>query len=184
MKPKISVFVATSLDGFIARHDGSLDWLDKANSSVPKGEDCGFQAFMSTIDVLIMGRITFEQVLTFGEWPYGKTPVIVMSSGEIKIPEALQKTVSISSEHPTHLAERLFTQGAKHLYIDGPTTIQNFLQAGLVDEITITLIPIVLGEGKPLFKSIGKDISLTHLNTRSFDFGFVQLKYAIIKESN
>lgn len=184
MKPKISVFVATSLDGFVARHDGSLDWLDKANKAVPKGEDCGFQNCMNSIDVLVMGRVTFEQVLTFGEWPYGEKAVVVMSSREIKIPAHFQKTVSISSESPVVLVERLFSRGAKHLYVDGGMTIQNFLQADLIDEVTITLIPLVLGEGKPLFKAIGKDIALIHLNTKSFDFGFVQVKYGIKKDSS
>ena len=83
---KASVFIATSLDGFIARRDGNLDWLDEANAVVPEGEDCGFQAFTDSIDTLIMGRNTFEKVLPFGQWPYGSTPVIVLSRNKISFP--------------------------------------------------------------------------------------------------
>lgn len=183
MKPKISVFIATSLDGFIARNDGSLDWLNNASASVPKGQDCGFQLFMDSIDYLIMGRNTFEQVLSFGEWPYGQKKMIVLTSRGIEIPKHLVETVSVSSEQPKQLVSRLSEQGAKHLYIDGGITIQSFLQAGLVDEITMTIIPIVLGEGKPLFRPVGKDLYLSHLETRSYDFGFVQLKYGIKEQS-
>lgn len=179
MKPKISVFLATSLDGFIARKDGSLNWLNNANTVVPQGEDCGFRAFMGSVDTLVMGRITFEQILSFGEWPYGATPVIVMSSRKIEIPAHLPKTVTSSSESPLQLVERLSNQGAKHLYIDGGITIQRFVQAGQLDEMTITLVPVILGEGKSLFGSLQKDIQLTHLSTHSYDFGFVQLKYAV-----
>lgn len=178
MNPKISVFIATSLDGFIARKDGSIDWLNSVSATVPKEEDGGFRVFMESVDVLVMGRNTFEQVLTFGEWPYGEKRVIVMSSKKIEIPDHLSKTVSSSSESPVQVVGRLSAQGAKHLYIDGGLTIQRFLQVGLIHEITITLTPIVLGEGKPLFGHMGKDIVLSHINTRSFS-GFVQVKYAV-----
>ena len=93
-----SVFIATSLDGFIARSDGSIDWLNEANSVVPPGEDCGYKKFMSTVDTLIMGRNTFEQVLTFGEWPYGSTPVVVMSHRGITLPNDIPSSVSVSKE--------------------------------------------------------------------------------------
>lgn len=181
MKPRISVFIATSLDGFIARKDGSIDWLNNANTNVPKGEDGGYHAFMASVDVLIMGRNTYEQVLTFGEWPYGEKKVIILSSRKIEFPAHLPKTVSWSSASPVQLVKTLSTQGAKRLYVDGGVTIQRFLQAGLVDEVTITLTPVILGEGKPLFFPLGKDVALTHLDTRSF-FGFVQVKYAVKKE--
>ena len=181
---KTSVFICTSLDGFIARKDGTLDWLDKANALAPKGEDCGFRAFMDSIDVLVMGRKTFEQVLTFGEWVYGATRVIVMSRGKPDIPNHLTKIVSSSSETPTQLIERLSAEGAKHLYIDGGFPIQQFLKEGQIDEVTITIAPVVLGEGKPLFEPIEKDIELVLLNTKPFDFGFVQVKYAVKKASS
>lgn len=174
-----SVFIATSLDGFIAREDGSLDWLDAANAGVPKGEDCGYKAFMDSVDVLVMGRITYEKVLSFGQWPYADTPVIVLSSQMLEIPAELQKTVSHSSESPEELYARLSQSGLKRLYIDGGNTIRRFLAAGLIDDITITVIPVVLGTGKALFAGLEKDIPLKHIATKSYEFGFVQLKYQL-----
>ncbi len=182
MNPKVSVFIATSLDGFIARKNGELDWLNDANATVPEGEDCGYRAFMDSIDTLIMGRKTYEQVLSFSKWPYGETPVIVMSRNSIAFPANLPDTVTHSSETPRVLSDRLSAAGAKHLYVDGGMTIQSFLSEGLVDELTITVIPIILGEGIPLFASIGKDVLLTHLSTKAYDFGFVQTRYSVIKE--
>lgn len=111
MSLKCSVFIATSVDGFISRDDGSIDWLMKANSMVPEGEDGGYKAFISTVDGLIMGRHSFEQVLSFDEWPYGTLPVTVMSSKTVDIPEHLQKHVSSSSETPLALVKRLEKRG-------------------------------------------------------------------------
>ncbi len=183
MPIKCSVFIATSLDGFIARLDGSLDWLDAANAVVPPGEDCGYQAFMSTVDTLVMGRYTFEQVLTFGEWPYGNTPVVVMSHREWRLPSNAPRTVTSSHETPTSLVARLSAQGHRHLYIDGGLTIQRFLAEGLIDELIMTIIPILLGTGKPLFGPLPADINLSHVATRVYAFGFVQHQYRIPKDA-
>ena len=161
MSLKASVFVATSLDGFIARSEGELDWLDDANATVPDGEDCGYNAFMDSIDMLIMGRKTYEQVVSFSKWPYGNKPVTVLSSGNVEIPHELSTSVSSSSESPNEIYERLSKDGYKHLYVDGGATIGRFLSEGLIDDMTITLIPIVLGRGKSLFNDSYKD---THLN--------------------
>lgn len=180
MSPKVSVFIATSLDGFIARKNGDVDWLNAANAAVPAGEDCGFQAFMETVDGLVMGRKTYQQVLTFGAWPYGQTPVVVLSRQNIDFPKQVPATVTCSSAPPADLCARLFQAGANHLYIDGGQTIRRFLSAGLVNELTLTLIPILLGEGIPLFGAIAQDIDLQCLSTHHYDFGFVQLKYKVI----
>lgn len=179
MSTKVSVFIATSLDGFIARKNGDIDWLNDANANVPEGEDCGYQAFMASVDVLIMGRKTYEQVLSFGEWPYGQTRVIVLSQSPIKFPDHLPTCIAHSAETPPMLYNRLAKEGAQHLYIDGGVTIQRFLAAGLIDKLTITVIPILLGDGIPLFGSLAKDLQLTHLSSHTYDFGFVQLKYAV-----
>ena len=179
MSIKASVFIATSLDGFIAREDGGIDWLNEANATVPDGEDCGFQVFMDSVDVLIMGRKTYEQVLSFGEWSYGNTPVVVLSHDSISFPPSLPDTVTHSSESPQDILERLLGKGAEHVYVDGGKTIQGFLAAGLIDEITITVIPVILGQGIPLFGPMEKDISLTHLRTTAYDFGFVQTAYSV-----
>lgn len=176
-----SVFIATSLDGFIARTNGDLDWLDNASAKIPKGEDCGYQDFMKSIDVLIMGRNTYEKVLSFGAWPYEDKPVIVLSKNKIEIPFNLTTTVTSSSETPKDLCNRLSSKKFQRLYIDGGITIQRFLAQGLIDNITITTIPIILGEGIPLFNGPNKDISLEHVKTKVFDFGFVQTTYKTIK---
>jgi dihydrofolate reductase len=178
---KLSVFIATSLDGFIARPGGELDWLDTASAEVPKGEDCGYNRFMESIDILVMGRKTYEQILSFGNWSYGSKPVIVLSRNKIEIPDELIKTVTHSSESPKELYERLSQEGVKRLYIDGGLTIQRFLAEGLIDDLTITLIPIILGSGIPLFGTGEKDILLQCIATKSYDFGFVQLTYEVQK---
>jgi dihydrofolate reductase len=147
--------------------------------TVPKGEDCGYQAFIDSVDALIMGRKTFEQVLSFGQWSYGKMPVIVMSRNPISFPSNIPDTVTHSSEQPRALLERLSAEGVKHVYVDGGNTIQGFLSAELVDEITVTVIPVILGDGIPLFDSPGKEIKLTRLNTTAYDFGFVQTTYSV-----
>ena len=174
-----SVFIATSLDGFIARKNGELDWLDKANEVVPKGEDCGFFPFMDSIDVLIMGRKTYEKVISFGQWPYGETKVIILSRSLVKIPSSLSNTVFYTSETPPELCKRLKGEGAERLYIDGGTTIQSFLKEKLINDITITTVPVILGSGIPLFAELSNDIQLKHIETKVYDFGFIQSKYEI-----
>ena len=178
---KVSVYIATSLDGFIARKEGNIDWLNEANSVVPDGEDCGFQAFMASVDTLIMGRKTFEKVLSFGQWPYGKIPVAVLSRHPLHSPPDVPGTVTHSSEQPRALLERLSKEGVEHVYVDGGAAIQSFLYDNLVDEITITVIPVLLGEGISLFGSLEKDVGLTHVSTRAFEFGFVQSTYMVKK---
>jgi dihydrofolate reductase len=180
---KCSVFVATSLDGFIAREDGSIDWLNEANEEVPAGEDCGFGAFIATVDTLVMGRITFEQVLTFGAWPYGPMPVIVLSHSAVKLRPDMPPTVSTSRESPSELVARLSAEGKKHLYVDGGATVQSFLEHDLIDEITITAIPILLGAGKPLFGRMSDDVILNHVRTQTYEFGFVRSTYSISRDA-
>lgn len=179
MSAKASVFIATSLDGFIARPDGSIDWLNDVNAVVPSGEDCGYKEFMASVDVLVMGRNTFELALTFEAWPYEGKRVVVLSSKPLIVPTELPNTVSASSEPPDVLVKRLSAEGAQRLYVDGGITIQRFLSAGLIDDITITLIPVILGQGRPLFGPIENDIPLVHIATKTFEFGFVQIKYRV-----
>ena len=181
---KCSVFIATSLDGFISRKDGDIDWLNEASATVPKGEDTGFGEFMSSVDALVMGRNTFDQVLSFGvAWPYGSTPVIVLNRTLKHLPDGVPDTVSLTADDPATLVQRLSDEGINHLYIDGGLTIQNFLSAGLIDEITITTIPIIIGEGKPLFGSLSSDVKLELISSQGYDFGFVQSKYRVVKSN-
>jgi len=177
MRPITCVFIATSLDGFISRPDGSIDWLMEANQLIPPGEDCGYGDFWASVDALVVGRNTFEQVLTFDAWPYENKPVFVLTSRPLDIPPNLAGQVSVSSESPADLLDRLSTAGIKRVYVDGGVTIQRFLAADLIDEMTITLIPILLGTGRPLFSSLQVEIPFSHISTRSYDFGFVQNAY-------
>jgi len=177
---KCSVFIATSLDGFISREDGSIDWLNEAGDRSPEGEDYGYAHFMVDIDALVMGRSTFEQVLTFGEWPYGSKPVVVLSSSPKNLPAYLPPTVSSSAEEPLRLVQRLSSARFHHLYIDGGQTIQGFLAAGLINEITITVIPVLLGSGRSLFGTLASDVQLDLICSRAFKSGFVQSHYRVL----
>jgi len=183
---KASVYIATSLDGFIARENGDLDWLSGGDSagtgedySAGAGENFGFQEFLDSIDTLVMGCKTFEVVVASGQWPYGNKPVVVLSSRPVQIPSRLVETVESQSADPTELVKKLSERGAKHLYIDGGKTIQGFLNAGLIQRMIITRVPILIGKGIPLFGPVNKDILLKHLETLSFPNGFVQSKYAV-----
>lgn len=177
MFPRCSVYIATSLDGFIARTDGSIDWLMDANANVPEGEDCGYALFMSSVDAIVMGRATFEQVLTFADWPFGSMPVVVMSRTMKSLPPTTPSSVSVTDESPTELVQRLAAQGIQRIYVDGGKTIQSFLAEALIADITITYIPVILGSGLPLFGPLTHDVNLQHRSTTSYPFGFVQSTY-------
>jgi dihydrofolate reductase len=175
------VFIATSLDGFIARRDGNLDWLMKHST---EGEDHGFAAMMASVDGLIMGKGTFQQVLSFEQgWPYEK-PVVVMSRSlkEKDIPDLLSERVRLSDETPQVLMNQLNTEGWNRAYVDGGKVIQSFLAEGLIEDILLTRIPILIGEGLSLFGPVPHDINLEHLETQSFPSGMVSSKYRVIRE--
>ena len=180
---KASVYIATSLDGFIARENGDLDWLPgsdgEAADSDDNQDDFGFKAFMDSVDVLVMGRNTYDKVLSFGQWPYGNKRVIVLSRTLTEISSDVPETVELRSSSPVELVQELQEAGANHLYIDGGKTIQGFLNAGLIQELIITRVPVLIGRGAPLFGPVEKDVMLQHVETRSFDNGFVQSKYRV-----
>lgn len=180
-----NVFIATSLDGFIARDDGSIDWLNDGGGSAAvqatDGGDYGYTSFFETVDALVMGRNTFELVRTFPTWPYGKTPVIVLTTRPLKIPKELAKNVETMSGTAKAIADRLASRDLTQLYVDGGKTIQAFLDAGLVRRLIITRIPILLGSGIPLFGKLrGGDIRLRHVATRTFSSGLVQSEYEVV----
>ena len=170
---KASVFIATSLDGFIARADGAIDWL-------PPG-DCephGYDEFMATVDALVIGRKTFETVLTFDTWPYGAKPVFVLSTNTLAtVP--LGAVAERMSGDPADIVSQLAARGFRHIYVDGGVTIQRFLQAGLIQRLIITRIPVLIGEGIPLFGATQRDIALKHIATRQYACGLVQSEYEI-----
>jgi dihydrofolate reductase len=181
-------FIATSLDGYIARPENHLhpiDWLDQANTSVPEGEDCGFSQFIQTIDALVMGRKTFELLLTFDlseNWPYGNIPIYVLSSSlEFKIPEHIPKSVHRFILKPSQsiqtLVDFLDSYDYKRVYVDGGHCIQSFIRAHKLHEMTITQVPVLIGQGRSLFSSIENDIQLKHIYSKAYDFGYVQNTY-------
>jgi len=174
----VSVYIATSLDGFIARENGNLDWLLSGGDGENR-EDYGYKTFMETVDFLVMGRNTYEKALTFGDWPYGTKPVVVLSSRPLAIPAHIAKSVESISCTPTHLVSRLAAHGAKHLYIDGGKTIQGFLNAGLITRLIITRLPVLIGSGITLFGPLERDIKLRHIETRQFSSGLVQSEYEV-----
>lgn len=175
MSLKVSVYIATSLDGFIARKNGDIDWLPTPTEG---GEDFGYADFMSTVDTIVMGRNTFEKVLTFGGWPYDKK-VVVLTSRDLTLPTNLIDKVESLHLSPRKLIHELELRGMRHIYLDGGVTIQRFIQEGLVNELTLTTIPILIGEGLPLFGALKKDVPLELIHATSFTNGFVQKKYVI-----
>jgi dihydrofolate reductase len=178
---RTSAFIATSLDGFIAREDGAIDWLPQPGEE--GGEDYGYEEFYATVDALVMGRRTFDAVIGLGEWPYGSKPVVVLSHRPVPIPEAISWTVESMSCTPAELMRRLGRRGLKHLYVDGGRTIQEFLREGLLDQLIITTVPILLGRGLSLFGGLDREVRLHHAGTRSYPDGLVQSRYEVLQDA-
>lgn len=176
---KCSVYIATSVDGFIARTDGDIDWLLRPEYAVSLLNGLSFEAFIADVDALVMGRNTYEKVSAFPEWPYGTLPVIVLSSRALDIPPHLQSSVRQSAGAPEAIVARLANEGCRHLYIDGGNCVQRFLQAGLINELTITRVPLLLGSGIPLFGALGAEQRLRLIAATHSDNGFVQERYAV-----
>jgi dihydrofolate reductase len=170
----VSVFVGTSLDGFIARPNDGLDWLPAGG-----GEPHGYDEFMASVDALVIGRKTFEKVLTFDAWPYGDKRVVVLSSRPADLSAAKGRVVEQMAGPPAEIVAQLAASGAQHLYVDGGITIQRFLRAGLVQRLVITRVPVLIGEGIPLFGALPHDVRLRHVATRHYPSGLVQSEYHV-----
>ncbi|MEM6430300.1 MAG: dihydrofolate reductase family protein [Deinococcota bacterium] len=181
MVTKCSVYIATSLDGFIARPDGDIEWLHRPEYSESEGLDPSYETFISTVDALVMGRHSFEKVLSFSDWPYKQHLVIVLTTKNLEIPEGLEGKVRFEQGHPDEILKRLESEGMQHLYIDGGITIQGFLKSGLIDELVIAYIPILLGEGIPLFTTLDAEQRLDHVDTTVAKSGIVQSVYKVVK---
>lgn len=176
MSTTCSVFCGVSLDGFIARTNGTLDFLE-GDGTAPVG-DHGYEAFMAGVDALVMGRNTFNVVLGFGQWPYTKK-VFVLSSGNLDLATAKERgaDVELLNASPEEVVRRLAARGYKSLYIDGGGTVQRFLSAGLIDRLIVTHVPVLIGQGIPLFGPLEKDVLLRLVASRSFPGGLVQSEY-------
>jgi dihydrofolate reductase len=170
---KASVFIGTSLDGFIARLTGDLDFLPPGG-----GEPHGYDEFMATVDALVIGRKTFETVLGFDAWPYGAKPVFVLSARPLA-PAPPNAVVERMSGNPEDIVSQLAARGISHTYVDGGITIQRFLEAGLIQRLIITRVPVLIGTGIPLFGPLRRDIILRHVGTRQYPSGLVQSEYVV-----
>jgi dihydrofolate reductase len=170
--PSCLVYIATSVDGFIARPDGALDWLKRVE--VP-GEDYGYQRFFDSIDCLVVGRGTYDVVCGFDAWPYGGKRCVVMTRRPVSVKKANEE---LYAGEPAALVARLGAEGVKRVYVDGGVVIGQFLAAGLIEELTISQIPVLLGRGLPLFTA-GVEQDLTLLESRSFPSGLVQSRWRV-----
>jgi dihydrofolate reductase len=169
-----SVFIGISVDGFIARKNDDLDFLP---------EDCephGYTEFIASVDAIVMGRKTFEKVLTFGAWPYGEKHVVVLSSRPIDLSVVSGGVVEQMAGEPAEIVAQLAARGIHNLYIDGGVTIQRFLRAGMIQRLIITRVPVLIGEGVPLFGSLAHDVRLRHVATRHYPSGLVQSEYEVV----
>lgn len=178
---KITVFIAASVDGFIARSDGDVDWLHDPEHT-DTDVDYGFDALMASVDALVMGRRTFEKVLTFGAWPYGATRVIVLSRRGVEVPVIAGAKLASTSLSPRELAAALEAEGVGHIYVDGGKTIQGFLAAGLVTDLVITRVPRLLGAGIPLFGALDHELPLRHVETTAYPKGLVTSRYVVVND--
>ena len=169
-----SVFVGASVDGFIARPNGALDFLPEGG-----GEPHGYNEFIASVDAIVIGRKTFETVLAFPAWPYGAKRVVVLSNRPLDFSAISGGVVEQMAGPPAAIVSQLAATGAHHLYIDGGITIQRFLRAGLIQRLVITRVPVLIGDGVPLFGTLPGDIKLRHVATRHYASGLVQSEYRI-----
>jgi len=171
---KVSVFIGISVDGFMARPNGALDFLPEGG-----GEPHGYDEFIASVDALVIGRKTFETVLAFAKWPYGDKRVVVLSSRPLDFSAVRGGVVEQMAGPPAEIVSKLAASGAHHLYVDGGITIQEFLRAGLVQRLIITRVPVLIGDGIPLFGTLPRDVRLHHVATKHYPSGLVQSEYQI-----
>ena len=172
---EVIVFVGISLDGFIARSDGSVDFLEPDEQFE---DDMGFSDLLARVDCLLMGRSTFDFVMEAAvDWPYGETPVFVATHRSLQVPDELRGLVHAISGSPEQLVHQRGEQGIEQVYVDGGNLAQQFFRAGLVDEVTLTIVPRLIGSGIRIFDELREDQHLVHDSTTTFPNGYVQLTY-------
>jgi dihydrofolate reductase len=170
-----SVFIGTSVDGFIARPNGDLDFLPEGG-----GEPHGYNEFVASVDAIVIGRKTFETILAYPAWPYGDKRVVVLSSRPVDLSAVRGGIVEQMGGPPDEIVSQLAARGIHHLYIDGGMTIQGFLRAGAIQRLIITRVPVLIGYGVPLFGTLPRDIRLDHVTTRYYPSGLVQTEYHVV----
>ena len=171
---KASVFIGASVDGFIARTDGAIDWLPEGG-----GEDHGYNAFIASVDALLIGRNTFDTAMGFEAWPYGSKPVFVLTNRQLDAPPPAEAVLERISGTPHQVVATLEARGFRHVYVDGGNVIQQFLRAGLIQRLIITRVPRLIGSGIPLFGPLSHDVPLRHVETTQYPSGLVTTVYAI-----
>ena len=171
------VFIGTSLDGFIARGNNDIAWLTEYPT---QGEDHGFAAHMARVDGVIMGRGTYDVIKDMRPWYYSK-PVVVLSRSltQADIPAEIADKVEVMTGSPEEVMHHLGERGWKAAYVDGGSVIQSFLRAGLIDDLVISRIPVLIGDGISLFGPLDADVMLEHLSTQAFPSGLVQSTYRV-----
>lgn len=169
---RASVFVGTSLDGFLARPNGELDFLDAGGN-----EPHGYEEFIASVDAIVIGRNTFDVVLGFGSWPYQK-PVFVLSTRALPPVPAGAQVEQLSGD-PRDIVRQLEARGLGHIYVDGGVTVRRFLEAGLIQRLIVTRVPVLIGTGIPLFGPLTRDILVRHVGTRQYTGGLVQSEYDV-----
>lgn len=174
------VFIAISLDGYIARPDGDIEWLLQRDDPA---EDHGYNDFIADKDVIVMGRGSYEKVASFDPWPYDR-PVVVMSNklAGTPVPEALEGKVRFTSGSPREVLDQLASENVRRVYLDGGQLVQSFLREGLVEDMVITTAPVLIGAGRPLFGALTNDVDLVLVASRSFPSGLVQSTYRIERQ--
>lgn len=174
---KTTAYIGTSLDGFIARKDGEIDWLIQFDN--PEINQ-SYTEFISDIDAIVIGRGTFEKVLTFPTWFY-KQKIFVLSNQIKQIPDELKEMVTVLAMEPKELLLYLSSKGFSNIYVDGGKVIQSFLKENLLDELIITKVPVLIGNGIPLFGELDHDIIFKHIQTNIFSNGLVKSHYKRIQ---
>ncbi len=175
---ELSAYLAVSLDGFIARADGSMDWL-RGGGPRPPEEAQRYRAFVQSVDAVVMGRATFDTARSAPAWPYGTTPVVVLSSTAPDVPGTATSVVEHMSGTPADLVGRWQARAWTRVYVDGGNTIQRFLAAGLLDRLVLNRVPVLIGEGRPLFGAVPADLWLHHVHTSAYPGGLVQSEYLV-----
>jgi dihydrofolate reductase len=176
--PTGHAFMAMSLDGFVARRDHALDWLVKQRT---EGEDHGYERFIAGVDGMVMGSGSFRTCLSFDTWPYEK-PVVVLSKRltNADIPGRLEGKVRVSDQDPEDIMAALGEAGWARVYVDGATIIQSFIRAKLISDVTVTIVPILIGDGIKMFGQVASDIDLELRGHTAFPSGLVSLEYKVL----
>jgi len=171
------VFLGLSVDGRIARPDGDLEWLTSRGAAAG---DAGFTPFITSVDAVVMGRKTYDVIAPEPEWPYLDRPVHVISTS---LADDADPRITVHRS-PAAVVDALERDGHRRVYADGGQTVQWFLAAGLVDEMTLSQVPVLIGEGPSLFGPLPRDVSLEHVRTAVLDGGMVQTTYRVLGDAD